>query len=420
MTAYNSFITHEKIEKVDSYIKDHWDESVHDDIKNPPMEHVLPIPVPHTVPCLHGHFHIFFYWDSYFTSLGLLAHKRLDIAKNNCLAMAYLVDRYGFIPNDSFRSDDNRSQPPYFALMVYDYYKASGDKAFFEQMLPSIKREYQFWMNARWTPIALNRHGEHATKDFLIKFYDGLLHRRLNLSLEISEKEKIAVSSNYLAEAETGWDFNPRFEHRCKDFCPVDLNSNLWAYEKIIAEGLKSIDPIEQKRFEELAERRASLMRKHLWNAEKGVFIDFDHANMITGKVASLAAFHPLWLGLATQAEAEQTRKLLDKVEFDWGVAVCEMTDSQISHQWGHPNGWPPLTYTTAMGLDRYGFHEDARRIAEKYVAWTIRHFERTGQLWEKLDVTTGEIAGGEYEAQPMLGWSAGVFTALRTHFEID
>jgi alpha,alpha-trehalase len=74
---------------------------------------------------------------------------------------------------------------------------------------------------------------------------------------------------------------------------------------------------------------------------------------------------------------------------------------------------WPPLAYTTACGLARYGLHEHARRVASKYVNTCVDLWKQTGQLWEKLDVTTGEPAGGEYEAQPMMGWSAGAFVAL-------
>ena len=65
------------------------------------------------------------------------------------------------------------------------------------------------------------------------------------------------------------------------------------------------------------------------------------------------------------------------------------------------------------IGLARCGMEEAARRLAQKYVDVSVELFGRTGQLWEKTDALTGEPAGGEYKAQPMLGWSAGVFIAL-------
>ena len=64
--------------------------------------------------------------------------------------------------------------------------------------------------------------------------------------------------------------------------------------------------------------------------------------------------------------------------------------------------------------------HKDAQRIAAKYVATTERLFEETGQLWEKTDVLTGEVAWGEYDAAPMIGWSAGVYLDLGRFLQKD
>lgn len=402
-----------KAEKIASYIKENWHKTIHDDRTNPPPDNINPLPVPHTTPCITGHFTIFFYWDTYFTNIGLILQDRLDVAKNNCEAMAWLIERMGFIPNNTFKSDSNRSQPPYFSLMVREVYEKSGDKEWLRKMASYVKREYQFWMTARHTNLGLNRHGQHASKEFLLKFYDGLLHRRLNKPLDIGDAEKLKISANYLSEAETGWDFNPRFEQRCPEFCPVDLNSNLWRYEKDLAFYSRELGLEEEEFYEEKAAKRLELMRKYLWNPGRGLFMDYDFVNLKHSPLASLASFHPLCLGLATKEETEATCKNLSLFEGEWGLAVCEKTEDPTFYQWGYPNGWPPLTYTSAMALKKAGKLEDARRVAAKYINWAVMHFEKSGQLWEKFDSRTGEIAGGEYEAQPMLGWSAGVFLAL-------
>ena len=44
--------------------------------------------------------------------------------------------------------------------------------------------------------------------------------------------------------------------------------------------------------------------------------------------------------------------------------------------------------------------------------------FAKTGQLWEKTDAETGEVAGGEYDAAPMIGWTAGVYLELKAFVE--
>ncbi len=94
---------------------------------------------------------------------------------------------------------------------------------------------------------------------------------------------------------------------------------------------------------------------------------------------------------------------------------VCARTKEAVPvFQWDYPNGWPPLFWTTISGLYRYGFEEDASRLTAKFQGLIVGHFEKTGHLWEKYDVVTGALARGEYEAQPMLGWTAGTFLALR------
>lgn len=84
--------------------------------------------------------------------------------------------------------------------------------------------------------------------------------------------------------------------------------------------------------------------------------------------------------------------------------------------QWDYPNGWACLHYMVVDGLFSYGYREDALRIAEKYVRTVERNFESTGNLWEKYNVVTGEVAvNKEYKTPPMMGWSAGIYLYCRS-----
>ena len=67
------------------------------------------------------------------------------------------------------------------------------------------------------------------------------------------------------------------------------------------------------------------------------------------------------------------------------------------------------------MGLDRYGYHDDAKRLAEKYIGTCARNFELTGQLWEKYNGITGALdVADEYKMPPFLCWTACVFLYAR------
>ena len=41
------------------------------------------LPYPYTVPCVSGMFQEMYYWDTYFTNLGLILSDKLGQAKNN-------------------------------------------------------------------------------------------------------------------------------------------------------------------------------------------------------------------------------------------------------------------------------------------------------------------------------------------------
>lgn len=65
-----------------------------------------------------GRFRVSFYWDSYWIILGLIASDMLDTAEMLLDNFATSIQTYGFIPNGFRVYFLNRSQPPYFFLMV--------------------------------------------------------------------------------------------------------------------------------------------------------------------------------------------------------------------------------------------------------------------------------------------------------------
>ena len=95
--------------------------------------------------------------------------------------------------------------------------------------------------------------------------------------------------------------------------------------------------------------------------------------------------------------------------ELPYGIA-CGAPNPAWKCQWDYPNVWAPLQFVTYKALMNYGYTEEARRVAEKYVALVEKNFAETGNLWEKYDGLTGKVACDEYEAPPMMGWTSGVY----------
>ncbi|TVQ27767.1 MAG: alpha,alpha-trehalase [Spirochaetaceae bacterium] len=396
-----------------AYIRANWDRSVQHDHDGSGFDGI-DLPYPYTTPCVKGdgRFSFFFYWDTYFTNLGLLRQERYDLAESNIRNMMWLIERDGFMPNHV--GLDNRSQVPYFGLMAADYVDATGDENLLEAVCDYVRQEYFFWFHARATTTGLTRCGQRAPSEDLAHFYDTTIVRRLGLSESVPIAEKVRIAAHRLAECETGWDFTERFDARALEFAAVEMNANLYRYECFLSEASEKLGTGDPGLWRQRADDRHARIDRYLWNNDRGLYLDYDCAKERSSDVAALVTFQPLYTGLASADQAAAVARSLPLFEREFGIAVTEQTPNCRSYQWGYPNMWPPMVWIAAAGLMRYGFIDDALRIARIYVDVCDRLFDRTGQLWEKIDVETGEIAGGEYEAQPMLGWSAGVYVALR------
>lgn len=413
------------IDEVAAFIAARWDETVRRCPKDDGT--LLALPRPYTIPCRKGAFQELYYWDTYFTCVGLLHGGRAELARDNATNLLAQVARFGFVPNGNRTYYLSRSQPPYLGAIVGLVAHATGDASFARAATPQLAREHAFWSTRRVTSTGLSHHGHHATPEELIEFFPTVRHR---LGLPNAKAEdNLDLAARTMAECETGWDLNSRFDRRCPDFCPVDLNGTLWLLETLLA---RWSDGADKARWNALAERRRELLSTLCWDETRGGFFDYDHVNGRRSAVVSAATFQPLWTGLATPAQADSVVKnMLPKLEFKFGVSSVAPDEKPSPFQWDHPNGWPCVQYLVYRGLGRYGYHAEARRIAGKYVASVTRAFAETGDLWEKYNVldgshrTVGEAgylinpvnladgsadSGAEEVPPAMMGWTAGVF----------
>src|SRR5207237_10406288 len=103
------------------------------------------LPNPYIVP--GGRFREVYYWDSYFTMLGLQENKQTKVISNMIDNFAYLIDTYGFIPNGNRAYYLTRSQPPFFAMMVNLLANSEGN-AIFTKYQPHLITDYKYSMLA--------------------------------------------------------------------------------------------------------------------------------------------------------------------------------------------------------------------------------------------------------------------------------
>lgn len=390
-------------ECVNEYIKKHWKNTIRTGISK---SDEIPLPYPTTVPCENQRFTYFFYWDTYFANLGLL-YDMPNQALNNLRNMNYLVDRFGFIPNANLTSMLNRSQPPLFCCAVYDYYCLYPSMDIVYEFFGNMQREYEFWMKSRTAACGLNGYSSSATKEEIEALIDEVSLRGV---IDKKDCEAYEKAKNLFAEAESGWDFSPRFGGRALDFVQVDLNSILYKNEIIISEFAKLLDEKElSESFSRKAARRKALMYRYMEDGA-GILRDYDFINKEQSNVISVASLLPFWAGITENRSV--CEKILNVLEFEKGISACEKSEVSI-FQWDYPNMWPPLVYFSVEAFQNAGEKESAKRIAEKYMTTVAENFETGGCLYEKYSSITGKYSNQEYESPKMLGWTAGVFRKL-------
>jgi alpha,alpha-trehalase len=159
------------------------------------------LPNSYITPCAEGVFQNFYYWDTYFINVGLIALSDLKMVRNNLNIMKHFVNKCGFIPNADHLLKG--SQPPLFTRGVYDLYKASNDINDIISYAYSCLKELEFWENNRQTSIGLNQHKCSWSSEDCLCNYDYFVNRVDGLSESEKEIDKVEIMNDFYAIAES-------------------------------------------------------------------------------------------------------------------------------------------------------------------------------------------------------------------------
>ncbi|UJH92258.1 hypothetical protein LZ575_06795 [Antarcticibacterium sp. 1MA-6-2] len=181
---------------------------------------LIPLPNPYIVP--GGRFREIYYWDSYFSMLGLQEDGEYGTIENMVDNFSYLIKNYGFIPNGNRTYYLGRSQPPFYAKMVEVLAEIEGDDIY-EKYLPYLEKEYQFWMDGAEELSEINSADKRVVRlpggEILNRYWDNYATPRpesyredvktADKALEMFPgKSREEVYRNLRAGAESGWDFS--------------------------------------------------------------------------------------------------------------------------------------------------------------------------------------------------------------------
>lgn len=386
---------------------------------------LIPLPKPYIVP--GGRFREIYYWDSYFTMLGLKESGRDDMIKNMLDNFVYLIDEIGHIPNGNRTYFISRSQPPYFAQMVDLYAGIKGDEVY-KEFLPAMQKEYDFWMRGHDIVTAEEPVYEHCVyindSTIINRFFDSHDAPRQESFIEDS---RMGNYKNLRAACESGWDFSSRWLRnrrylstiRTSYILPVDLNALLFGLEQKLEKGYRLAGNNEKAdEFKSLQTNRIDLMNNYHWSDSLGVFFDYHYDYERHLYNYTPAMMYPLFFNMASQEQADKVVVALKNKLLKAGGVVT--STHKTHHQWDAPNGWAPLQWVTLVGLDNYGYKDEAVDLAKRWTSLNEKVYKSTGKMLEKYNVEdlSLEAGGGEYPVQDGFGWSNGVYLAMKKYIE--
>ncbi|MDM2935932.1 alpha,alpha-trehalase [Citrobacter sp. Cu233] len=386
---------------------------------------LLPLPEPYVVP--GGRFREIYYWDSYFTMLGLAESDRWDKVSDMVANFAYEIDSWGHIPNGNRSYYLSRSQPPFFAFMVELLAQHDGNDAL-KKYLPQMHKEYSYWMEGG---EALQPGQQHKR---VVKLADGTLLNRYwddrDTPRPESWVEDIATAKSnpnrpateiyrdLRSAAASGWDFSSRWMDnpnqlstlRTTSIVPVDLNALLYKMEKMIALASKAAgDDAKAAQYEGFANARQKGIETWLWNDKEGWYADYDLKSHKVRNQLTAAALFPLFVNAAAKDRAGKVAAATQAHLLQpGGLATTSVKSGQ---QWDAPNGWAPLQWVAASGLQNYGQNDVAMDVTWRFLTNVQHTYDREKKLVEKYDVSSTGTGGGggEYPLQDGFGWTNGV-----------
>jgi alpha,alpha-trehalase len=393
---------------------------------------LLPLKKPYIVP--GGRFREIYYWDSYFTALGLVESGNIALAESMLSNFLDLQSSYGCIPNGNRSYYLSRSQPPILGLLVDLLLPFQTDKQqFITTHIIAIEAEYKFWMKGKELGS-----DEGYESGRVVKMPDGSLLNRywddnasprpesyredIELFNESKPDDAESFYRNIRAACESGWDFSARWlseDHslasiRTTRILPVDLNCLLYKQEKLLAQYHEMLgNEASSLVYVNYAATRKSAIQRYMWSEHDGFYMDYDLDKKSKSAVKSLASVLPLFVELADSNQAEQISEVIENEFLQQGGLVTTVIES--GQQWDSPNGWAPLHWFAVQGLIKYEKQCLALTIKNRWLNTVESYFQQTGKIMEKYNVCqqSHKAEGGEYDVQEGFGWTNGVHVAF-------
>jgi hypothetical protein len=170
-----------------------------------------------------------------------------------------------------------------------------------------------------------------------------------------------------------------------------------------MADELGKKDLAEQYR--QIVARRIKAVQEKMWDPKTQFFYSLDRDSHAKISVRTIQGFLTLTCGAATTEQAAALVKQLQDPKQWWAaypVPTVAMDDPKFgaTAMW-RGDMWPATTYLVACGLNRYGYHDVARQLAER-----MRRLIADKGINERYNAQTGQPIGDPGVAMTCSAWT--------------
>ncbi|MFJ4173143.1 MGH1-like glycoside hydrolase domain-containing protein [Microbacterium sp. NPDC089696] len=342
-------------------------------------------------------------WDSWFISV-VMGQVELETED----AGRFGAYEEGTIRNFLDHTDEDGVMPlllkPGGPLLHGDPGRAAG---FSQNMHKPIIAQQAALLSRRRGSAAWIEDGIPVIQSFIERYLESHIHAETGLAY-------------WQTDFAIGVDNDPSVYYR-PDRSTASIYLNSLLYRELLAFGslLEDLDRLpEANRWRGRAQDLADAVNTHLWDERDGTYYSADllfrevdaddwlHAgaprswSSLLLRVDNWSSFLPMWAGIASQEQAERMReRLQDRRTFraTYGVRTLSRLEKPYNlRASNNPSNWlGPIwgisNYLVFRGLEKYGFAEDARELAEQTVELFGRDLAATGCLHEFYNPDTGE-----------------------------
>ncbi len=384
---------------------------------------------PHTVPCTPDGLYYsdaLWDWDSWLISIALA-----QVEEDSKNYGEFIEHEKGCILNFLDHTPENGAMPinltpqgmmRRFPDKEYDPFESNIHKPVIMQHAAAIiKREG----NAQWIRPHLDK---------IETFINNYLTHYMN------EKTGLAVWKDDFA---VGIDNDPSVYYRPNGSCG-HIYLNCLLYRELLAYAFVleiSGDEKGSVKWKRRAARLSGAINEHCWDERDGTYYSVDHNlleidesdwlhrgaprdwDCVLMRIDSWCSFMPLWAGVATgERAARMAERAMDQRTFaaQYGVRTLSrlekmynLSASNNPSNWLGPV-WGISNYMVFRGLERYGFCDEAKDLAEKTVLLFGKDIEKNGCLHEFYHPDSGEpimtpgFQNWNFLALNMIAWLEG------------